>query len=117
MSQQFIDILITGRDLTLDPAGMPENVDNRASIAQDIKHMIIESGLLVQLVAERSPMKWASNLILLEQMVEDDLRIIPGSVIIERDKNDAGRVFLFANTTLGPLNWSLMSDTVEASLP
>ena len=75
--------------------------------------MIIESGLLVDLIAERSPMKWASNMILLEKMVEGDVRIIPGSVLIERDKRDAGRIFLMANTILGPLDWTLTSDNVE----
>ena len=116
MTGQYIDILITDRDIALDVAGMPENVDDRASIAQDIKHMIMESGVLVDLIAERSPMKWASNMTQLETMVEDDIRIIPGSVILDRDNNDKGRIFLTANTTLGPLGWILTSDNVEANL-
>lgn len=50
----YIDLLIAGNDLVLDPSHQPLLVDDRASIAQDIAHMIRESGLLVTLVAERS---------------------------------------------------------------
>ena len=49
----YIDLLITHNDLTLDPSNQPLLVDDRTSIAQDIGHMIRESGLLVTLVAER----------------------------------------------------------------
>ncbi len=110
---QFVDLLITDRDITLDNAGMPVYVDDRASIAQDIQHMIMESEILIQLIAERSPMKWAGNLIKLETMIEDDVRIIPGSVIMERDKADSGKILLTANTILGPLGWILTNTGVE----
>ena len=36
----YIDLLITNNDLTLDPSNQPVLVDDRASIAQDIAHML-----------------------------------------------------------------------------
>ena len=113
MVGKFVDLLITDRDITLDVAGMPGYVEDRASIAQDIKHMIIESGILVELIAERSPMKWASNMTRLERMVENDIRIIPGSIILERDTKNIGKIFMTANTVLGRIGYSLRSNDME----
>lgn len=53
----YVDLLIQENDLVLDPARAPRLVDDRASIAQDIAHMIRESGLLVTLVAERDRLR------------------------------------------------------------
>ena len=54
---EYIDLLIAGNDLVLDLSRQPLLIDNRASIAQDIAHMIRDSGLLVTLVAERDRLK------------------------------------------------------------
>ena len=102
-STEFTDILITDRDLTLDVAGIPVNIDNRQVIAQDLKHAIMESGILVELIAERSPMQWARNMVKLAELAEDDQRIVPGSVIVERDDRQPGRIYIFAKTTLGTI--------------
>ncbi|WP_420043107.1 DUF2590 family protein, partial [Escherichia coli] len=51
----YIDLLITGRDLTLNSASEPVLCNNRESIAQDCQHAIIESGLATRLLAEKSP--------------------------------------------------------------
>ena len=53
----YIDLLIVDNDLVLDPSRQPLLIEDRASIAQDIAHMIRESGLLVTLVAERSRLR------------------------------------------------------------
>ncbi len=47
---KYIDLLITGRDFTLNAGNEPELCNNRVSIGQDIVHSIIESGLATQLV-------------------------------------------------------------------
>ena len=78
----YIDLLITNTDLTLDPSNQPLLVDDRASIAQDIGHMIRESGLLVTLVAERSRLRQADCIQQLELLVEEDERLVPGTVQI-----------------------------------
>ena len=43
----YIDLLIAHNDLILDSSQQPLLVVDRASIAQDIAHMIRDSGLLV----------------------------------------------------------------------
>lgn len=78
----YIDLLITNNDLTLDPSNQPLLVDDRASIAQDIGHMIRESGLLVTLVAERDRFRQADCIQQLELLVENDVRLVPGTVRI-----------------------------------
>jgi hypothetical protein len=83
----YIDLLITNNDLTLDPSNQPLLVDDRASIAQDIGHMIRESGLLVTLVAERDRFRQADCIQQLELLVEIDVRLVPGTVrILEEGK-------------------------------
>lgn len=78
----YIDLLITGNDLTLDPSRQPLRVDDRASIAQDIAHMIRESGLLVTLVAERDRLRQRDCIQQLELLVEADVRLVPGTATI-----------------------------------
>ncbi|HBO5298390.1 DUF2590 family protein [Pseudomonas aeruginosa] len=76
----YIDLLIQGNDLALDPSRQPRLVDDRASIAQDIAHMIRESGLLVTLVAERDRFRQRDCIQQLELLVEADERLVPGTV-------------------------------------
>ena len=93
------DILITDRDITLDPAGIPVYVIQRPSVTQDIVHMILESGLLIELIGERSRAKWIGNMTRIEMLVEDDQRIIPGTVVIDWD--DPEQMVLFAQSVMG----------------
>lgn len=78
----YIDLLITDNDLTLDTGGEPVHVDDRDSIAQDIKHLIRESGLMVQIIGQRDTVKVRANLQTLELLIEDDERLVPGTVKI-----------------------------------
>ena len=96
------DILITDRDITLDPAGIPVYVIQRPSITQDIVHMILESGLLIELIGERSRAKWTGNMTRIEMLVEDDQRIIPGTVVI--DWEDPEQMVLFAQSVMGEVS-------------
>lgn len=82
---KYIDLLITGRDFTLNAGNEPELCNNRVSIGQDIVHSIIESGLATQLVAERSPTLRADVINQLINLVEDDDRVIPGTVSITEE--------------------------------
>ncbi|WP_226454860.1 DUF2590 family protein [Pseudomonas sp. AF03-9] len=79
---EYIDLLISGNDLVLDPARQPLLVSDRASIAQDIAHMIRESGLLVTLVAERDRMRQRDCIQQMELLVEADERLVPGTAEI-----------------------------------
>lgn len=76
---EYVDLLIVGNDLVLDPSHQPLLIDGRASIAQDIAHMIRESGLLVTLVAERDSLRQRDCRQQLELLVEADERLVPGT--------------------------------------
>lgn len=81
---EYIDLLIVGNDLSLDPSRQPLLLEDRASIAQDIGHMIRESGLLVTLVAERSRLHQRDYIQQLELLVEADERLVPGTARISQ---------------------------------
>jgi len=79
---EYIDLLIVDNDLVLDPSRQPVLIDDRSSIAQDIAHMIRDSGLLVTLVAERNRLKQRDCIQQLELLVEADERLVPGTAQI-----------------------------------
>lgn len=81
---EYIDLLISNNDLVLDPSQQPLLIDDRASIAQDIAHMIRESGLLVTLIAERNRLRQRDCIQQLELLVEADVRLVPGTARINQ---------------------------------
>ncbi len=86
--EKYVDLLIDGDSIVLDQVGNPVLISGRESIAQDIKHMIRESGLLVELIGQRSSERVQLNLVRLENLVEDDIRIKPGTAsITQTDTN------------------------------
>ena len=102
----YIDILISSNDITLDAGGLPVLVNNRASIAQDIVHMIRDSGLLVDIVGERNAMRRRRNMVEITLLVDDDERIVPGSTVIE--EASPGEYWLTAETVdFGKLDFML----------
>jgi len=92
----YVDLLITGRDFTLNAGNEPGLCNNRTSIAQDIVHAIIESGLTTLLVAERSPTLRADVITQMILLIESDERIIPGTVNIAEES--AKRLWATAET-------------------
>jgi len=93
---EYIDLLIVDNDLVLDPSRQPVLIDDRASIAQDIAHMIRDSGLLVTLVAERNSLKQRDCIQQLELLVEADERLVPGTALITQ--LEAGQYLVTATT-------------------
>ncbi len=93
---EYIDLLIIDNDLSLDPSRQPLLIEDRASIAQDIAHMIRESGLLVTLVAERSKLRQRDCIQQLELLVEADARLVPGTALI--NKVQPGQYLVTAKT-------------------
>lgn len=75
-----IDLNIVERDISLDSLFSPAQLSNADVIAQDVKHRIIESGLLASLVALRNYNAIAKILTEIELIVEQDERLIPGSI-------------------------------------
>ncbi|WP_454867355.1 DUF2590 family protein [Pseudomonas farris] len=79
---EYVDLLIVDNDLALDPSNQPRLIDDRACIAQDIAHMIRNSGLLVTLVAERDRLRQRDCIQQMELLVEADERLVPGTARI-----------------------------------
>lgn len=103
MTYLYQDMLIEDGDVVLDAGRNPVMIQDRAVIAQDIKHAIIESNLAVELVAERSPSKKADIRTQLELLVEEDTRLVPGTIRLEEPKE--GVIYVFAKTIdFGELN-------------
>lgn len=96
MEKLYLDLLITGEDITLDSGNQPLICDNRISIVQDIKHAILESGLATQLIAERSRILRRDIILQMVLLVEEDVRLIPGTVSISEER--LGQLFITAET-------------------
>lgn len=94
---EYVDLWIANNDLILDPSCQPLEIEDRSSIAQDITHMIRESGLLVTLVAERDRLRQRDCIQQLELMVEADERLVPGTA---RILNQGNGQYLITATTL-----------------
>jgi hypothetical protein len=90
----YFDLLITDEDITLNVGNEPVITSDFMSIAQDVKHAIIESGLATKLVGERSPTMQIDIINQIELLTETDRRIIPGTVDIKRESS--GRYLLTA---------------------
>lgn len=94
---EYVDLLIANNDLVLDLSQQPVLIDDRACIAQDIAHMIRDSGLLVTLVADRSKLRQRDCIQKMELLVEEDERLVPGTAQITQVEPG---LFLVTATTL-----------------
>lgn len=94
--KQYIDIKVIDGGWDIDSGAQPLQCSDLYSIAQDIKHTIMESGLARRLIAERNPILRADTLIQIEQQAELDSRIIPGSAVAT--ETAPGQLNLTANT-------------------
>lgn len=85
---KYIDLLIEDYALVVDDGLQPVLTHSRHSIGQDIKHEILEHGLVRALIGERSPALRADVRTQIRILVEQDLRIVPGTAqIIEEATN------------------------------
>lgn len=85
MAKLYFDLLVTDNDITLDTVNEPVITCDFISIGQDIKHAIIESGLAIKLIGERSPIMRLDIINQIELLAEQDTRIIPGTVNITEE--------------------------------
>ncbi|MET6556950.1 DUF2590 family protein [Citrobacter farmeri] len=92
----YIDLLITDGDFTLDSGNEPRRCNNRDSIAQDIIHSILESGITARLIGERSPTMRGDVITQLTLLVESDERLIPGTIVITEES--ISRLYVTAET-------------------
>lgn len=96
MKEIYTDLLIENGDVVLDSGGNPVLIHDRAVIAQDIKHMIIESGLAIELVGEKSKTLRDDIKTKIELLVETEVRLISGTVQI--DEPQLGVLWISATT-------------------
>ena len=82
MESTYIDLLVSADDYSLDAGSNPLFVTDLNCIAQDIKHAIRESGLLVRMIGERDAGKRRQLMNEVEIVVEDDKRITPGTAVV-----------------------------------
>lgn len=109
----YIDLYITGNDLTLDSGGEPLLIDDRESIAQDIKHLIRESGLMVTIIGQRSRLIIADAIQRLVLLIEDDERLVPGTIEITEPSFEL--YYVQADTVeFGPLGFSVFNRFIKS---
>lgn len=92
----YSDIYIANGDVVLDSGHNPEYLTDREVIAQDIVHAIIETGLAVLLTADRGTGVNGDTQTRIKLLVEDDTRIMPGTVRVEQTAN--GTWWVYADT-------------------
>lgn len=98
MSNTHVDLNIVDGDFVTSPTLTLDRLSKANVIAQDIKHRILESGLLVKLIKLRNVNYISAVLTELELEVEKDNRLVPGSVFIKR--NDDQTLTIDADTHL-----------------
>lgn len=79
-NNELLDLLIINNDLVLDEKGLPQLIGGRSVVAQDIKHRILDSGYVYRLIGERGQNVIRQILKRLELIIEEDLRVIAGTV-------------------------------------
>lgn len=79
---KYIDIKVIDGGWQMDAGQQATLCNDLYSIAQDIKHAIMESGLARMLVAERNPALRTDVLVQIEQKAELDTRIVPGTATV-----------------------------------
>lgn len=93
--KHYIDIKVIDGGWDMDAGQQPTKCSDLYSIAQDVKHSIMESGLARLLVGERNPVLRADVLVQIEQLAEQDVRIIPGTATVTEAQ--AGDILLTAD--------------------
>jgi len=101
---KYFDIRMKNDDLAVDGNRQAEILTDVDVITQDIIHMIRESGYLVEMIAERKPERRKLLLMKIRLLVEEDERIVPGTVKL----TEAGDNFIGGRGT-----WTLSADTYE----
>jgi hypothetical protein len=80
-----IDLSVINRDLSLDSLLTPQTLTKADVIGQDVKHRLIESGLPFLLVGQRNKSGIDKVLTEIELVVEQDDRLVPGTIEIFYD--------------------------------
>lgn len=104
----FIDLHINNGEVVLDAGLTPTYLTDRAVIAQDIVHAILDTGLAHLLVSDRGTGITADTQIKIKLLVEDDVRIMPGTVRVEQVSS--GQWWVYADT----INFGAVSSQITS---
>ncbi|TMP70464.1 hypothetical protein CWB76_10690 [Pseudoalteromonas sp. S1609] len=96
-----IDLNIIDNDIALDSFAVPSQLTNSDVIAQDVKHRIIESGKVTELIGLRNKNIVAKILTEIELIVEQDERLVPGTIKVIRQAT--GEISVTAKTVDGAI--------------
>jgi DNA recombination-dependent growth factor C len=80
---ELFDLKIENNDLVFDGIGRVTSIEDAAVIVQNVRDRIRDSGLITSLIGERSETERQGIFQSIILIVEDDERILPGSVMIE----------------------------------
>ncbi len=94
-----IDLNILDNDIALDGFAVPSQLTSTDVIAQDIKHRIVESGKLTELIGLRNKNIVSKILTEIELIVEQDQRVQPGTIKVV--KTITGEISVTAKTIEG----------------
>tara|TARA_B100001063_G_C16567492_1_gene454100 strand:+ start:193 stop:498 length:306 start_codon:yes stop_codon:yes gene_type:complete len=101
MAMINIDLNIIDNDIALDSFAVPSQLTNSDVIAQDVKHRIIESGKVTELIGLRNKNIVAKILTEIELIVEQDERLVPGTIKVIRQAT--GEISVTAKTIDGAI--------------
>lgn len=113
--KKYSDLYIEQGALALNtlPRPEPELINTRASIAQDVKHMLLESGLVTRLLAQRNAALRNDVYTAMELLIETDVRLVPGSIVI--DARNEARILVTATTyEFGTINTEVSFDAANS---
>ena len=94
----YRDLHIKNGDVVLDAGHNPTYLTDRDVIAQDIVHAILDTGLANLLVSDRGTGVTQDTQTKIKLLVEDDVRIMPGTVLVTENENQQGQWWVFAQT-------------------
>ncbi|WP_209327921.1 DUF2590 family protein [Pseudoalteromonas sp. PA2MD11] len=94
----YRDLHILRGDVVLDAGLSPQYLTDREVIAQDIVHAILDTGLANLLVSDRGTSVTNDTKTRIKLLVEDDERIMPGTVQVTENEIKKGQWWVYAKT-------------------
>ena len=94
----YRDLQILNGDVVLDAGKNPTYLTDRDVIAQDIVHAILDTGLANLLVSDRGTSVTNDTQTKIKLLVEDDVRIMPGTVRVQQSEINKGQWWVYAQT-------------------
>lgn len=91
----FVDLLIQDNDIVVIDS-VELLTSDLASLRQDIRHMILDSYVLLHNIAERNSDVRSAAYNNLTLLMEQDPRVIPGTVVVQ--EQSVGHVIISADT-------------------